>query len=359
MFDNNFYGCLRHKAFNPKDSAGRKWPSNSVFVDDDLDFETADPFCQDISKILNCKALRRLERKTQVFPIPRDPHVRNRRTHTDEVVAIALVLADVLGLNRSLTQAIALGHDLGHTPFGHFGEHYISEMTGRSMTHAQLSVVVCQKVERRGHGLNLCKETLQGILQHSNTIGSNVKVLPSLIQEYAVVLWADKIAYTFADWNDYIRHVGPRVPPPQIMVEFGLYQRDRVKTCMLALCEESAKCGYVSFSDSPIARDFAELRRWMLKNVYEWITFESERLIFNKLIDYFQKETFFKEWDPFLLLALMTDPEVKFFGQIWDPMCRPEINYIKHFGIVELVNHVDDPKIDMFDIDLDWIGYRS
>lgn len=352
MFDNNFYGCLRHKAFNPKDSAGRRWPQNSQFVDDDLDFVTADPFCQDISKLLNSKALRRLKDKTQVFPTPRDPHIRNRRTHTDEVVAIALVLADILGLNRSLTQAIALGHDLGHTPFGHFGERYITEKTGRTFTHAHNSVVVCQKIERRGHGLNLCKETLRGILNHSTLIESD-----ETIQEFAVVYWADKIAFTFSDWNDYRRHVGTRIAntvAPSSLLGFGKYQRDRVKCCLLALCEESANCGFVSLSKSPIAMEFADLREWMYEEVYKWITFEDQRLAFNRLIDFFQKEPFFQQWDPFLLLSLMTDPEVEFFNKIWDPIRIPEIMDIRHFGIVELVEHIDDSKIDMFMTDLDW-----
>lgn len=354
MNSDDFQGSLKDKAFDPKDSKGRRYALDYHFKDLDLSFVAGDPFALDIVKILNSKASRRLAEKTQVYPLPFDPHIRTRLIHSMEVCSLALQIADVLGLNKSLCQAIGLGHDLGHAPFGHFGEQYITVNTGKKFAHAVNSVVVCQRVERRGHGLNLTRETLQGILSHSRAIEDRIEVSSAGIQEFSVIVLADKLAYTFADYNDYLRVKGKEAIIPPNLDFFGPYQRARVYKCLQALFEESAELGCVSFKNSQTAKEFARLRKWMLVNVYEQISFDVERVLFDKLIEYFRKESFFQGWDPYLLLALMTDREVRHFGQLWNNARHPKIEEISHYGIIELVERVDDPKIDFSQPDLGW-----
>ena len=156
---------------------------------------------RDRDRILHCNSFRRLRHKTQVFLGPEGDHYRTRLTHTLEVSQIARTLAGALRLNEDLTEAIALGHDLGHTPFGHAGERALNEICPFPFRHHLQSVRTAQRLEREGKGLNLCWEVLNGIACHS--AGSEDAWAATL--EGRVVRWADKIAYLNHDIEDAIR----------------------------------------------------------------------------------------------------------------------------------------------------------
>ena len=153
---------------------------------------------RDRDRILHCKAFRRLKHKTQVFLAPEGDHYRTRLTHTLEVSQIARSISRALRLNEDLTEAIALGHDLGHTPFGHAGERTLNELCSTGFSHYKQSVRVVEILEKDGQGLNLTKEVRDGILNH-RTSG-----MPSTL-EGKVVRLSDKIAYINHDIDDAIR----------------------------------------------------------------------------------------------------------------------------------------------------------
>lgn len=155
-------------------------------------------FQRDRDRIIHSRSFRRLKHKTQVFLSPESDHYRTRLTHTLEVSQIARTIARALRLNEDLTEAIALGHDLGHTPFGHAGERAIDDLVDFKFTHYEQSVRVCKKLEKNGKGLNLTAEVLDGIANH--TCGEWSKTL-----EGRVVRYADRIAYINHDIDDAVR----------------------------------------------------------------------------------------------------------------------------------------------------------
>lgn len=155
-------------------------------------------FQRDRDRVIHCKSFRRLKTKTQVFLSPRGDHYRTRLTHTLEVSQIARTIARALRLNEDLTEAIALAHDLGHTPFGHAGERALSEISGGSFKHYRQSLRVVDKLEKEGRGLNLSWEVRNGIVCH--TEGREAATA-----EGRVVRLADKIAYINHDIDDAVR----------------------------------------------------------------------------------------------------------------------------------------------------------
>lgn len=183
-----------YAAFSSK-TRGRKNPEK------ECDFRTA--FQRDRDRIIHSKAFRRLKHKTQVFISPVEDHYRTRLTHTLEVAQIARTIARALKLNEDLTEAIALGHDLGHTPFGHAGEYVLDEILrknyGRRYLHNEQSVRVVEVLENNGMGLNLCWEVIEGIRHHTPD-----DPLPATLEGQLVRL-ADRIAYLRHDIEDAIR----------------------------------------------------------------------------------------------------------------------------------------------------------
>ena len=155
-------------------------------------------FQRDRDRIIHCKAFRRLEGKTQVFLAPEGDHYRTRLTHTLEVMQVARTLARGLHLNEDLTEAIALGHDLGHTPFGHIGESSLNAVMPEGFRHNEQSLRVVDVLEHNGQGLNLTAEVRNGILCHSG------KETPSTLEGWCV-RYADRIAYLNHDLDDAIR----------------------------------------------------------------------------------------------------------------------------------------------------------
>ena len=153
---------------------------------------------RDRDRILHSKSFRRLKDKTQVFLAPEGDHYRTRLTHTLEVSQIARTIAKALRMNESLTEAIALGHDLGHTPFGHAGEYILNEICEDGFAHYKQSVRVVEILEKKGQGLNLTKEVRDGMLNH-RTSGNPATM------EGKIVRFSDKIAYINHDIDDAIR----------------------------------------------------------------------------------------------------------------------------------------------------------
>ncbi len=163
-------------------------------------------FQRDRDRIIHCKAFRRLKHKTQVFIAPQDDHYVTRLTHTLEVSQIARTLARALNLNEDLTEAIALGHDLGHTPFGHIGEEVLNELYSGGFRHNEQSLRVVDVLENDGKGLNLTFEVRDGILNHSKSTAGVLDAWPEVgTIEGEVVRIADIVAYVNHDLDDAMR----------------------------------------------------------------------------------------------------------------------------------------------------------
>lgn len=188
--------------------------------------EAEDPirtcFQRDVDRITHSKAFRRLKQKTQVFLEPEGDHYRTRLTHTLEVTRIARTCARALGLNEDLTEAIGLGHDLGHTPFGHAGERALAELLPEGFRHYEQSLRVVDRLEKDGTGLNLTLETRDGILRHT------CDPLASTLEGQLVRL-SDKIAYINSDVDDAIRSGTLRQEDVPIEVTAALGDRYSVR----------------------------------------------------------------------------------------------------------------------------------
>lgn len=235
--------------------------------------EEADEFrtCyqRDRDRIIHCKAFRRLKHKTQVFYSPEGDHYRTRLTHTLEVSQIARTMARALMLNEDLTEAISLGHDLGHTPFGHSGEAAMNEVLPDGFHHNQQSLRVVEFVERRNgrdeRGLNLTREVRNGILCHSAEWPEQAATL-----EGQVVKLADKIAYVNHDVDDAVRAgiITESMIPEEARDLLGHTRRERLDTLVADVIRQSQ--GKPQICQSPeVARGMGVLRGFMFAHVYE------------------------------------------------------------------------------------------
>ena len=198
--EDNEERTLSPRACRSRDSRGRERPEQECFI--------RTRFQRDVDRILHSKAFRRLKHKTQVFLSPSNDHFRTRMTHTLEVAAIARCIARALHLNEDLTEAIAYGHDLGHTPFGHAGEQVLAEISPDGFHHAAHSVRVVRHLEKHGQGLNLTVEVIDGILKHSKGRKGPMTVDAAaeapLTLEAQIVRIADLVAYINHDLDDAI-----------------------------------------------------------------------------------------------------------------------------------------------------------
>lgn len=218
---------------------------------------------RDRDRILHCKAFRRLKHKTQVFLAPEGDHYRTRLTHTLEVSQIARTIAKSLRLNESLTEAAALGHDLGHTPFGHSGESILNKICEDGFAHYEQSVRVVELLEKGGRGLNLTWEVRDGILNH-RTAGH-----PSTL-EGATVRLSDKIAYINHDIDDAIRArmFHEEDLPPVYTDILGHSVRERLNTMIHDIILNSLDKPAIIMSPG-MEEAMQGLRRWMFENVYQ------------------------------------------------------------------------------------------
>ncbi len=192
-------------------------------------------FQRDVDRITHSKTFRRLKHKTQVFLQPEGDHYRTRLTHTLEVARIARTISRALMLNEDLTEAIALGHDLGHTPFGHAGERALNDICSVGFCHYEQSLRVVDKIEKSGRGLNLCYETRMGILHHTN--GS-----PEDTAEATVVRLSDRIAYINHDADDAIRAgiITPEDLPFLVLQRIGDDHSVRINSILTDLIANSS-----------------------------------------------------------------------------------------------------------------------
>ena len=218
-------------------------------------------FQRDVDRITHSKAFRRLKHKTQVFLQPEGDHYRTRLTHTLEVSRIARTIARALQLNEDLTEAIALGHDLGHTPFGHAGERALRELYPGGFHHYEQSLRVVDRIEKEGRGLNLCRETRIGILHHTH--GGEGDSL-----EAVAVRLADRIAYINHDVDDAIRAglLTTADLPPVVLQRIGDRHSVRINSILTDLIAHS---GEGTIAMSPEMEEAVEVfHRFMYDAVY-------------------------------------------------------------------------------------------
>lgn len=217
-------------------------------------------FQRDVDRISHSKAFRRLKHKTQVFLLPEGDHYRTRLTHTLEVSRIARTISRALMLNEDLTEAIALGHDIGHTPFGHAGERVLNRLMTEGFRHYEQSLRVCDKLENDGKGLNLCYETRMGILNHTSGF-------PRATLEADVVRTSDLIAYVNHDIDDAIRAgISEESDLPYIVrSRLGKTRSERIDAAVSDIVAHSN--GAVSFSPD-IHEAIYEFRDFMFGNIY-------------------------------------------------------------------------------------------
>ena len=220
------------------------------------------PFQRDTDRIVYSKAFRRLKHKTQVFLQPEGDHYRTRMTHTLEVSRIARTIARALALNEDLTEAIALGHDLGHTPFGHAGERLLDRVMPGGFAHYQQSVRVVERLEKNGEGLNLTWEVRNGIVCH--TKGPQAATL-----EGQVVRLADQIAYINHDIEDALRGgvIYPMDIPLEVSRVLGFTHGARIDALVKDAVEASR--GQDAIRQSPeVGEAMVALKDFMFANVY-------------------------------------------------------------------------------------------
>lgn len=228
--------------------------------DDACDVRTC--YQRDRDRIIHSKAFRRMKDKTQVFLSPEGDHYRTRLTHTLEVAQIARTCASALRLNEHLTEAIALGHDLGHTPFGHAGEAELNELASKGFEHSVQSLRVVDVVEKKGKGLNLTWEVRNGILNHQT------EGMPATL-EGRIVRICDKIAYVNHDIDDAIRGQILREEdlPKEYTDLLGTSVRERLNTMIHDLIMNSMEKNDIVMSKE-IFGALMGLRKFMFDNVY-------------------------------------------------------------------------------------------
>lgn len=233
---------------------------------------TRTAFALDRDRIIHSKAFRRTKHKTQVFLAPVGDHYRTRLTHILEVNQIGRTVARSLSLNEDLVEAMALGHDIGHTPFGHIGEELLARFLPEGFRHNQQSVRIAEKLERNGDGLNLTHETLDGILKHSAPTTGGLETAawgePETPEGW-VVRYADKIAYLHHDIDDAMRAgiVEEADLPNEVRVALGRDRAERLDTMIYDVIVTSYGKPDVTMSDE-VLEATNDLRKYMFDNIY-------------------------------------------------------------------------------------------
>ena len=275
------YEILSPLASKSAESRGREFPEEQCHFRTD--------YQRDRDRIIHSKAFRRLIGKTQVFIAPEDDHYRTRLTHTLEVSQVSRTVARILRYNEDLTEAIALGHDLGHTPFGHAGEAVLNTIHPGGFAHNEQSLRTVDSIEEtsRRRGLNLTYEVRDGILNHR---GQGVPVT----LEGQIVKICDRIAYVNHDIDDAIRNgiISMSDLPEKDIAILGKTHSDRINNLIIDLCQNSECKDTISLS--PVVMDaLSDLRSFMFTNVYnspqviEISNREKVDLIIRSLYDYF------------------------------------------------------------------------
>ena len=257
--------------------ATRSYPGAREFDEPDCGLRT--PFQRDRDRIVHSKSFRRLKHKTQVFVLPLGDHYRTRLTHTLEVTQISRTVARALRLNEDLTEAIGLGHDIGHPPFGHIGEEALDkcldERFGERFWHNEHSLRVVEVLERDGRGLNLTEPVRDGIAAHSWRAQS-----PRTLEGH-IIRFVDRIAYINHDIDDAVRAgvlAAAELPPGPIEI-LGDSGSQRIDTLVHDLVEESERAGEIVQSKG-VGEAMSELRDFMFEHVYlgPQVTHEREKI---------------------------------------------------------------------------------
>lgn len=220
-------------------------------------------FARDRDRILHCKSFRRLKQKTQVFLAPIGDHYRTRLVHTLEVSQIGRTIGKALGLNETLIEAIALGHDLGHTPFGHIGERALNEICPYGFKHNEQSIRIVEELEEDGKGLNLTYEVRDGILNHKTSL------MPNTL-EGKVIRLADKMAYLHHDMDDALRckMVTEEDIPISIKEILGNSLKKRLDVLVHDVINNSYKKPDIVMS-SEVEKAMLDFRDFMFERVYK------------------------------------------------------------------------------------------
>ena len=241
-------------AFLTKNTRGRDHPY--------VPCENRTEFQRDRDRILHSKSFRRLMHKTQVFLFPADEHYRTRMTHTLEVTQVARIIARALQLNEDLTEAAALGHDLGHTPFGHAGEVAMQQCYSPDFTHYKQSVRVVEKLEKDGEGLNLTWEVRDGILNHTGSCMASTL-------EGVIVKFADRIAYINHDIDDACRAgiLSLDDIPKELLDTLGRGHSERINRMVTSVITASGGKPEIAFTPE-IGEATMQLRKFLFDHVY-------------------------------------------------------------------------------------------
>ncbi len=273
---------MKDKTFKMEEMFLSKYAFKSINTIGRLKEETPCPmrteFQRDRDRIIHSKSFRRLKNKTQVFFSPEGDHYRTRLTHTLTVSQVARAIARALSLNEDLTEAIALGHDLGHTPFGHSGERILNSLNPKGFKHNENSGRVVDLLESDGKGLNLTREVVDGIVNHK--LNSNPKTL-----EGKAVSIADRIAYINHDIDDAIESgiITFNDLPKDLIEILGKTSSERINTMVQSIFIESDGKNKVEMQPE-IENATNELRNFLFNNVYNANTFKVEEEKANRMI---------------------------------------------------------------------------
>lgn len=290
-----------------KNSLGRERPEAPCDIRTD--------YQRDRDRIIHCKAFRRMKHKTQVFLAPAGDHYRTRLTHTLEVAQIARTIAKALRMNEDLTEAIALGHDLGHTPFGHAGERILNEICEGGFSHYEQSVRIVECIEKDGAGLNLTWEVRNGIKNH-RTSGNPATM------EGKIVRLSDKIAYINHDIDDAIRAgiLNEEMLPEEFTAVLGHSVRERLNTLIHNVISCSKDQPDIRMAEE-IEAAMGGLRHYMFDNVYTNSVAKREdkkaQMLLKSLYEYYMEHT--------------EELPEEYFNMIWirrEPVSRVVCDYV-------------------------------
>jgi len=371
-----YWGALSGCAFQDSQTAGRLNNDN----DRDLKYEcdridaVLNPYGMDIFKFLEDKGIRRQQGLEQVIAAPINYNISNRNRHTLSVVAMAVRLAERLGYNAKLVQAIGLGHDVGHSILGHVGEEFFAECIYRRelakaekncgahnpfpqkesdcyFAHARNSIIYAQRVARKGIGLNISYEVLCGILDHSAS-GRDIVAGNALFHEQAIIWLCDPGSYLPNDLGDAHREGYIDLDNLPLCIKKladgantpGCIQNNIRSKIMGAAIKESLQEGYFSFYKCDEAQWFKEMKQWMYKNVYYNMgkKRENQKNFLPNIYSYV--EECYPDYDPLLIMSLMVDWDIE--KLVSDMMHNPG-NGLEKYGFHERI--IGLPKCREFD----------
>lgn len=322
--------------------------------EENIKFPGLSEWDRDFYRILNSWAMRRISWKSQVrsrnngFGGPVSPHISNRRTHIDLTIIISGIIARELGLNVRLCEAIAAGHDLGHTPYSHNGERFLG------VDHALNAANILQLVERNGKGLNLTWEVISGIINHSRN-NEELYLDKDQPNEISVVVIADKLAYLFLDIEELVACKPNWVDfgsISKIADRLGETRTERTNACISALIKESQEEGRISFSKSREAQIFRILRDRMYREYYKVLDFREERLYqvenLKIVLEFFKSENLCGNLTPVFVVGMLVDEEVDWLAKL---LCarkptREDLKQIYQLSALEIVRSLRGKEID-------------